>query len=161
RVGPRDARDLLSVIDQDECRDAANAKPTGQVRRVITVDLDQLQLAGQIRRNLFDGWRHDPAGGAPGRPEIHEHRQCALFDHGRILGLAAFGQPGQRVAAVTAVRDAARRGWDAIRLAAVWAADQSRLFRRSVHRLVTLTVRTSSRGAAVTNTAAAPSYLAS
>src|SRR5258708_14940859 len=124
-------------MDENDGRDTANAKPRRQVRRVIAVDLDELEPSGQIRRNLLHDGRDDPAGPAPRSPEIYQHRQRALLDNGWKLGLAAFGQPGQRGAAVAAMRYAAGCRADAVHLAAIRATDQRRFVRDGVHRFTT------------------------
>src|SRR5437660_2584497 len=149
-----DARHLFAVIDQNKGRDATNAKSMRKVGSVIAVDLDELEPSGQLGGDPFDDGRHDAAGATPGRPEIHHDWQRALLDDRRKVGLSTLRQPRQGGAAVAAMRDAGRSRSDAVRLAAVRAAHQ----RGFVHRwLVTLTVRNSSRGTAVTRTAAAPS----
>src|SRR3989442_15223183 len=154
----RDARHLFAVIDQNEGGDATNAKAPRQVRRVIAVDLDELEPSGQLGRDLFDDGRHDAAGAAPGRPEIPHDRQRALLDDRRKVSLAAFRQPRQGGAAVATMRDAGGRRPHAVHLAAVRAAHDCGFVDDGVHRLVMFSVRNFSRGTAVTKTAAAPSY---
>src|SRR3989442_12069930 len=148
----RDARHLLAVIDQNEGGDATNAKAPRQVRRVIAVDLDELEPSGPLGRDLFDDGRHDAAGAAPGGPEIHHDPPRALLDDRRKVGLAAFRQPRQRGTAVATMREAGCRLPDAIHVAAVWAADERGFVLGPVHPLVTLMLRNSSRATPVTMT---------
>src|SRR3989442_4639281 len=91
----RDSRHLFAVIDQNEGGDATNAKPPRQVRSIVTVDLDELEPSGQLGGDLFDDGRHDAAGDAPRRPEIHHDLQRALLDERPKIRLAAFRQTFQ------------------------------------------------------------------
>src|SRR5439155_20486315 len=118
------------------------------------------EAAGTLLGDLLHHRRHDPAGSAPGSPEIDQHRQRALLDHRRIVGLAGFRQPGHLRPADAAMRHATCYRRDSILPPAVRAADYRRLWGHGLQ-LVTLMARSSSMGVAVTRTAATRSYGAS
>src|SRR2546426_7250296 len=90
RMRPDDPRDLLTVVEKQKGGNAADAKPLRKVWRRVAVDFDQLEPAGPLLGDLLHDRRHDQAWSAPGSPEIDEHRQRALLDHRRIVGLAGF-----------------------------------------------------------------------
>ena len=120
---PDNPRDLLTVIEKNQGRNPANAKPLGNVWRRVGVDFHQLEAAGPVLGDLFNDRRHDPARAAPGSPEIDQDGKRALLDHRRIVSLAGFRQPGQGGAADTAMGHAAGRRPDSILPPAVAAAD--------------------------------------
>ena len=127
-----DPRDLLPVVHQHQGGNPANAEALREVGRRIGVDLDQLQAAGALLGDLLDDGRHHPARSAPGRPEIDQDRQRALLNDRRVIGLAAFRQPGQGCAADAAMRHSAGRRPDPILPSAVGTADQRRLVRHQL-----------------------------
>src|SRR2546421_1411823 len=144
-----DPRDLLAVVEKQKSGNAADTKPLRKAWRRVAVDFHQLEAAGPVLGDLLNYRRHDPAWAAPGSPEIDQHRQRALLDHRRIVGLAGFRQPGQRRPAGTAMRHAARCRPDSILPPAIPAADERR-GRGHGHQPGTLTARRSSKGVAGT-----------
>ena len=51
---PDNPRDLLTVIEKNQGRNPANAKPLGNVWRRVDVDFHQLEAAGSHLRDLLD-----------------------------------------------------------------------------------------------------------
>ena len=83
-------------------------------RAFVAVDLDQQRTPGQLAAGLLERRRHHPAGAAPRRPEVHQHRQPGGADDGVEVGVAQLDRlPLQQgLAAAPAVRgfvDACRR----------------------------------------------------
>jgi len=54
RMRPDNPRDLLTVIEKNQGRNPANAKPLGKVWRRVAVDFHQLEAAGSHLRDLLD-----------------------------------------------------------------------------------------------------------
>src|ERR1700681_1845429 len=114
---------LLRPFHEDQGRNAADAEPFLEPGSQVGVDLDHLQLAGPLLRQLFERWCDDPARGTPRRPEIDQHRDGALLGHRAEVGGSGLGQPGKRPVALWAVGDAFGRRPDARLLTAVGAGD--------------------------------------
>ena len=66
--------DRLAVLEQDQRRDGAHAVADRRLLVLVDVQLDDLHLAVELRRKLFEMRRDHLAGAAPFRPEIHDHR---------------------------------------------------------------------------------------
>jgi len=69
----------LAVDEGDHGRDRLNAHLPGNLRMVVDVHLDQLDLALGRTDRLFDDRRELTAGTAPGRPEVDQHRLALRF----------------------------------------------------------------------------------
>src|SRR4051812_2767013 len=117
--------DLGAVAQQDQQRDALDVVASGDVGRLVGVQLDHLQAPGQLDREPLHRRRDHPARPAPRRPEVEQDR-----DRGPHLlverGGRRFDHPRQRVVAVPAARDALGARRDAVLAAAVRAADDGR-----------------------------------
>src|SRR5687767_11043852 len=79
RLVADDALRLAAVLEQDHGRDRADAEPTRRDRIRVDVELRDLELVVLGGDLLEDGADH-PAGAAPGRPEVDEHRLVGLQD---------------------------------------------------------------------------------
>src|SRR5678816_2379797 len=64
-----------AVAEQDERRDGAYRVAGGERLLLVDIDLHEARLAGELGGRLREHRRHRPAGTAPGRPEIDDHRQ--------------------------------------------------------------------------------------
>jgi len=114
--------DLLPVPDHNEQRDRLRAKPRGESRIRVNVDLHDLQVPGVTFGEVLEHGRDHPTRPAPCRPEIHHHR------HGRgRLGRERAGvrvdDPRQRGLAPRASRDSVGDRPDAIARITGRAAD--------------------------------------
>jgi len=118
-----DAIAFLAFVHQHQRRYAADPKPLLQARFLVGVHLHRLQPAGQLIGKPFDRRRDHPAGSAPGRPEVDQHRDRALLDNRGEIRRPAVSQPRQRLAASRAVRNAFGGGPDAGFLAAFGAGN--------------------------------------
>ena len=100
------ARDFPTALEQREGRDAAYAVPGGQFLRLFGVELGNPHCRFELPGRLFVGWRHRPAGPAPGRPEIDQDREIAASDLFFETGGVEFRRfsAKHRLAAFTAVR---------------------------------------------------------
>src|SRR5690349_3298910 len=72
----------LTALDDEQIRDAAHAVARGDLRIVVDVDLDHLEAAVVLARQLVDRWGDRLARPAPWGPEI---------DQNRLIGLQHFG----------------------------------------------------------------------
>ena len=105
-----------------------SAAPAGAPRRSST--LTSLMLAGPFGGQLFQRGADHPAGPAPRRPEVHQHRDRGpLRDLGEVV-VARVGDPRQEVVAVAALRHAVGHGGHPVALPAVRAGDDTRPRRR-------------------------------
>src|ERR1700687_1069004 len=114
---------FFALVQQDQGGDTADPKPLLQAGRQVSVDLDHLHLTGQLLGQPLDRWRDDPAGPAPGSPEVDEDRDRALLGYGAEVRHVGFGEPRERPAALRAVWDTFRGRPDARLLPAVGARD--------------------------------------
>ena len=92
RAGGRAPRRPRSTSSVGTARTSNRWQSAG---RPVDVDLDQLDHAGPLGGQLFQGGADHAARTAPGRPEIHEHRdRSPLGDLGEVV-VARVGDPGQ------------------------------------------------------------------
>src|SRR5438477_4455831 len=71
---------LPAVLEQDHRRDRADAEPSSGDRIGVDVKLGDLDLLALLVRDLLKDRRDHPAGSAPRRPEVDEHRCLRLQD---------------------------------------------------------------------------------
>src|ERR1700731_1668967 len=64
----------LTVLEDDQGRDAAHAVLGGRARVLVDIDLGDGDLAGELLGDLFERRRDHLAGAAPFRPEIYQDR---------------------------------------------------------------------------------------
>src|SRR6266571_1064453 len=84
-----DALRLAAVLEQDHCRDRADAEAPCRDRIGINVELGDLHLLALLVRDLLEDGGHHATGATPGRPEIDEHRSLG-FDDFRFEVLVAY-----------------------------------------------------------------------
>src|SRR5215213_391086 len=65
--------DDLATLKEDEGGNRLGVESPAQVRRLVDVDLDELQPSRQLPRKLLQDGTHSQAGTAPGRPQIDKH----------------------------------------------------------------------------------------
>src|SRR5688572_19839900 len=58
--------DHLATFEEDEGRDRQHLEPLAQPRRLVGIDLDQLQPPRKLTSKLLQDRTHHPAGTAPG-----------------------------------------------------------------------------------------------
>src|SRR3954452_17268834 len=75
--GALDALGLLAVAEEDHRRDREDLVLRGRLLVVVDVELDDPQVVAGLG-DLLEGRRDDAARAAPGRPEVHEHRDVVL-----------------------------------------------------------------------------------
>src|SRR5437868_8802925 len=88
-------------------------------RVLVDVELDDLQLALALLRHLLQHRRHRPAGAAPWRPEVDQHRDGTVLHFALPGGVAGgdglvgkdslFALSAARVVAQARARDAVER----------------------------------------------------
>ena len=75
-----------------EVRNPTDFVGSGKFREPFRVDLQHDRAASEISRDLCDMRRRHPAGAAPGRPEINEHRNFAVANNLiEFLGIHLYG----------------------------------------------------------------------
>ncbi|MNL18604.1 hypothetical protein D3C87_1397560 [compost metagenome] len=91
RHGAHEAIHGATAGKGEDGREGLDAELAGNVRVLVDIDLDQLDLAGLFPDHLFDGRAELAAGAAPGRPEIDQHRHLerGIDDIGLEAGIAA------------------------------------------------------------------------
>src|SRR5450759_2442703 len=119
-------------LHQNQGRNATDSELLLEGRRQVCVDLDPLQLACPLLGQPLHGWGDDPAWGAPGSPEVDQHRDRALLDDSAEIRRAGLGQPWQRMAAFRAVRHSLSGRTDSCFLTARGAGDDLGLAHLSV-----------------------------
>jgi hypothetical protein len=62
-----------ATFEDDEGRDAADSVRNRWRRIGLGVELEGENIAGPFPRHLIDDRSGNPAGLAPGRPEVHQH----------------------------------------------------------------------------------------
>ena len=83
---PPAGRVTSPVVEDQQGRHRLHREPLRQRRRLVDVDLDQLDLSGQFAGDLFQRRADHPAGPAPGRPQVDEHRDRGLLgDLGEVV----------------------------------------------------------------------------
>jgi hypothetical protein len=81
-----------TASEYGEVRNSLDLVPCGKLRVLFRVDLEHDAAAREISRGLCDMRRSHPAGAAPGRPEINEHRNLAFVnDLIELLGIYRYG----------------------------------------------------------------------
>lgn len=75
-LGPRadHARDLVTLLEDDQRRHALDPQARGGDRAPVDVQLGDAHPAGEARREVLDHRLEAPARHAPGRPDIEQHR---------------------------------------------------------------------------------------
>src|SRR5512139_3307866 len=68
----------LAVLEQHQCRDAADAVLGRRLRVLVDVQFGDLDLAGVFARDFLEHRADHLAGTAPLRPEIHQYRTRCL-----------------------------------------------------------------------------------
>ena len=71
------ARDFAAVLEQRQRRNAADRVARAQVGHGLGINLRQPHLGFQLSAGLLVGGCHLPAGAAPRRPKIDQHRDLA------------------------------------------------------------------------------------
>ena len=80
--GAHEAVDRPSVLEGEHGGDRLDAHLARDLRMVVDIELDQPDRALRRAHGLFEDRRELPAGAAPGRPEIDQHRHFARgVDH--------------------------------------------------------------------------------
>ena len=74
------ARDLLTVAENNQSWNAADAKACGDILCLFGIELGEAITRLELVGSLGEGRRHHAAGTAPGRPAIHDHRDVAAAD---------------------------------------------------------------------------------
>ena len=81
-----------TASEYGEVGDASDVVPCGKFREPLGVDLQHDGAAREVLRDLCDMRRRRPAGAAPGRPEINEHRDLAVANNFiEFLGIHFYG----------------------------------------------------------------------
>jgi hypothetical protein len=83
RKGAGLSGDLLSVIEYYGCGDAADAKPFGDLGRVVRVELAHQRLPLNVSSERIHGWCHHPTRPTPVGVEIHSDGDIAFVDGAR------------------------------------------------------------------------------
>jgi len=68
------SRDFSSAPEQRQGRNTADVVSHAEFLGLLGIELRQPELRFELSRGLYERWRHHPAGAAPRRPEIDEHR---------------------------------------------------------------------------------------
>src|SRR5262249_3358184 len=69
-------RDFGAILEEDQRGNSANAVAPAELGTLIRVHFCNLQLRATLAGELVEAGSHHPAGSAPGRPKIHEHRKA-------------------------------------------------------------------------------------
>ena len=81
-----------TASEYGEVRDSLDVVPRSKFREPFRVYLQHDRAASEISRDLCDMRRRHPAGAAPGRPEINEHRNFAVANNFiEFLGIHLYG----------------------------------------------------------------------
>src|SRR5690606_23242308 len=114
RLRPDELRDGTSLAERDDVRDRADIEHGGDVAVLVRVDLDELDPAGVIGRDLLDDRTERTARAAPRRPEVDDDGQpfrslenLLLERRGRDVhrrSFAAIGSRGEHAAALRPAR---------------------------------------------------------
>ena len=108
RVRPDDRLDGLAAFEEDQRRDRQHLEVGGRLLVLVDVQLHDPQV-GPLGGDLLEHRRDHPAGTAPRRPEVDEHRALGLDHLGLEVGVCDFVQRachGVLLARVPLVRSA-------------------------------------------------------
>ena len=99
--------EVTAAIERERLRErrhGAHREPPGLLRCGDHVHLHQLELPGAAQGQALDDRPGQPAEPAPGRPQLHQHRQRRLLRHRGEVVVAGGGDPRQGMPAVPADR---------------------------------------------------------
>src|SRR5690606_40529448 len=141
RLRPDELRDGTSLAERDDVRDRADIEHGGDVAVLVRVDLDELDPAGVIGRDLLDDRTERTARAAPRRPEVDDDGQpfrslenLLLERRGRDVhrrSFAAIRQPGRTRAAALRPARLRVREYSAARRAPFGAAQSYSVYLRA------------------------------
>jgi hypothetical protein len=87
-------------------------------------------MSGHLFGELLKYWADHSTRSAPGRPEIHEHRNYSILGDLSEVVVACVDDPGKRLMAVTAAGTSRGRDRNSVGLSAVPAPDHRRVGHR-------------------------------
>jgi hypothetical protein len=105
----------LPVAQDQEGGDGPDRESLRDLRRIIYVDLHELDLPGKLAGQALQRLAHHLARRAPRRPQIDQHREVRTLRDLMEAVIASFGDPGQRPLAATAARNARTHRWHPVR----------------------------------------------
>src|SRR5215211_1013254 len=92
------------MLHQQQSRNCQHLEPLTYGRRLVGVDFDQLHPTGKLTSELLERRAHHPAGTAPGRPDVHQHRDGGGFNHARKIRVGGIHHPAQRLMTLSTAR---------------------------------------------------------
>lgn len=95
-------RDRLALVQDEQGRHRLHLEPPTEPWVLVDVDLDELDLSGEVPGDLFESWADHAAGAAPGGPEVdYDGHRGVVSDLGEVA-VARVDDPGQGLLAVAA-----------------------------------------------------------